>query len=158
MSIAHPLERYTYASDAGNAHFLAVGVMGLFPFVERQRSVHRHTPVTDALRAAVDRALEVAADLLGEHGLGAPLLVCHRQCINGRKDHDLCPGETVVEMALRSTAVEVGGYRVDPDLVLDRDHGLRWPEEWRRNLASARAEQGEQAEPEGRRDDAVDLA
>jgi hypothetical protein len=52
VSIAHPLERYTYASDAGNRHYLAIGVMGLFPFVESARS--------EALRAAVSRALLVA--------------------------------------------------------------------------------------------------
>lgn len=160
VAIAHPLERYTYASDAGNMHFLAIGIMGLFPFVEAQRSVHRHTPDSEALQAAVDRALEVAADLFAEHGVREPLLVTHRQCVNGKRDHVCCPGEAVVQMALRSPAYELGGFRADPDLVLDGRHGLPWPEEWRHHLSptSARAEKREHAEPEQRRAEPVDLA
>ena len=160
VAVAHPLERYTYASDAGNMHFLAIGVMGLFPFVEAQRSVYRHTPHLAAMQAAVDRALEVAADLLAEQGVRAPLLVTHRQLVNGRRDHVCCPGEAVVQMALRSPSFELGGFRADPDLVLDREHGLPWPDEWRPHLwpTSARAEKREQAEAEQRRPEPVDLA
>lgn len=134
VAVAHPLERYTYASDAGNMHFLAIGVMGLFPFVEAQRSVYRHTPHLAAMQAAVDRALEVAADLLAEAGVRAPLLVTHRQLVNGKLDHVCCPGQAVVQMALRSPSFELGGFRADPDLVLDREHGLPWPAEWRAAL------------------------
>lgn len=160
VAIAHPLERYTYASDAGNMHFLAIGIMGLFPFVEAQRSPHRHTPDSEALRAAVDRALEVAADLLAEQGVRAPLLVTHRQCVNGRRDHVCCPGEAVVEMALHSPSYVLGGFRADPDLVLDAGHGLPWPGEWRRHLGptSARTEERQQAEAEQRRAEPIDLA
>jgi hypothetical protein len=141
VSIAHPLERYTYASDAGNMHFLAIGVMGLFPFLERQRSSHRHTPVTEALIAAVDVAMQVAARLLAGHaGAEAPWpLITHRQCANGPRDHVLCPGQAVVEMALRSGPARDGLFVAEPDLVLDHEHGLRWPEEWRAALPAPSA-------------------
>lgn len=137
VAIAHPLERYTYSSDAGNAHYVSIGVMGLFPFVERQRSALRHTPPSEALQAAVSRALEVAADLLGEHaGAGVPWqLVTHRQCANEKRDHVACPGEAVVKMAIRSPTTRDGLLVADPDLVLVPPHSLPWPAEWRRHLS-----------------------
>ena len=133
VAICHPLERYTYASDAGNAHYLAVGVMGLFPYVEARRSTLRHTPPSEALQAAVSRALEVAAELLSAAGCDVPLLVTHRQCVNDHKDHVACPGEAVVEMALCAGAAD--RFVADPDLVLDRKDGRPWPAEWRRHLS-----------------------
>lgn len=138
VSIAHPPERYTYASDAGNAGYLAIGVMGSFPFTEERRAV-QHTPWSEELQAAVDVALQVAARLLGDAAEdGAPWrLVTHRQCVNGPRDHVACPGEMVVRMALASRPVLDGLLVADPDLVLDHRHGLPWPAEWRRYLREA---------------------
>lgn len=130
VAIAHPVERYTYASDAGNAHYLAVGVMGLFPFTEDRRKP-KHSAMTEGLAAAIDKALDVAASLLPE---GPHALVTHRQCINGKGDHAACPGEAVVAAALRSQAVICGALVPDPDLVLVAEFGRVWPVEWRRHL------------------------
>lgn len=139
VAVCHPLERYTYSSDAGNAHYLSIGVMGLFPYVEGQRSAQRHTVVTGALRAAVARALEVAADLLAEAGCGGALkVITHRQCANGPSDHFACPGEVVVEMAAGALRDGAAGAIMtpDPDLVLLREHGRPWPAEWRQHLSA----------------------
>lgn len=137
VAVCHPLERYTYSSDAGNAHYLSIGVMGLFPYVEGQRSEQRHTPPSVALLAAVSRALEVAAELLDEAGCGGDLkVITHRQCANGPSDHFACPGEAVVEiaaLALRDGAAGVS-LSLDPDLVLLPKFGRPWPPEWRRHL------------------------
>jgi hypothetical protein len=134
VAVAHPLERYTMASDCGNAHYLAVGIMGLFAFTPREHVASRHTPATDALRAAVAVALEVAVDLLAEHAAGPFELITHRQCANGSRDHFACPGEAAVEMALASPAARDGLLVPDPDLRLDPRHGLAWPDPWRRHL------------------------
>jgi hypothetical protein len=162
VSIAHPLERYTYASDAGNKHYLAVGVMGLFPFTERARS-SRHTPHSEALQAAVARALEVAAELLvtsmRDPGVDVQFLVItHRQCINGRGDHETCPGEVVVEMAAKALRGDAGPWlSLDPDLTLDARWSRPWPDEWRRHLSASGAE-GQQDEAKQPCLPAVDLA
>lgn len=141
VALAHPLERYTHASDAGNLSYISVGVMGLFPFEAEQRNPARHSPVTDVLRAAVDRALLEAALMLeaAQPGGGPWHLVTHRQCANGQDDHFACPGEDVVDMAVRSLVVTGGALVPDPDLVLLPEHGKPWPAAWRRCLRPAAA-------------------
>ena len=132
VSLAHPPERYTFASDSACGEYLAVGVMGLFPFDEADRKP-RHTAITDAWQAAVDRALAEAVAMLG--GDGPHALITHRQAINGKGDHERCPGEAVVMMALRSPAVRDGLLVPDPDLVIVPKWGRPWPESWRRHQA-----------------------
>lgn len=134
VSVAHPVERYTYASDAGNAHYLAVSVMGLFPFTEEQRVASRHAAMTTALEIALHRALDEALALLP---CDAPplALITHRQCANGKGDHTACPGEAVVAAALRSPAVASGRLIADPDLVLVKEYGRPWPAQWRQHVA-----------------------
>lgn len=140
VSIAHPLERYTYASDAGNAAYLSIGVMGLFPFEEDKRTA-KHSAMTEALAATIDAALAAAVDLLAK-AAGANAspwsLIAHRQCINERGDHFACPGEAVIAAALRSAPVADGHLVHDPDLVLVSGHGKPWPDAWRRHLPSPR--------------------
>lgn len=148
VAIAHPVERYTHASDAGNAHYLAIGVMGLFPFEEARRVPGRHSEMTPGLRRAIAGALEVAALLLPD---AARRLVTHRQCCNETSDHFACPGEAVVAAAL-----EIGGFDPDPDLVLVPSIGKPWPAAWRRHL-SARPER-EQTDAEGERLPPIDCA
>lgn len=136
VSIAHPLERYAFASDAGNAGFVSVGVMGLFAFTREDHNPLRHTEMTDALRRAVDVALEEAVRLLDDFS-GKPgpwSLITHRQCANGKKDHFACPGEALLASALQSHAVSSGLLVPEPDLVLDPRYGKPWPPEWRRLL------------------------
>lgn len=153
VTIAHPIERYTNASDAGNRHWLAVGVMGLFAYDAALHNPARHTAVTDALLAAIDHALREAVRLVHEaqmraDGLsdddiaelggscGRPLaLITHRQCANEPRDHFACPGEAVVEAALASDAVRSGLLVPDPDRVLLPEFGKPWPESWRRHLS-----------------------
>ena len=134
VSLAHPVERYTFASDSACGEWVAVGIMGLFPFEEVARKPH-HTSVTDAWQAAVDRALAEAVKMLPEDG-GPWSLITHRQGINGRGDHVRCPGEAVVAMALRSPSVRDGLLVPDPDLVIVPEWGKAWPESWRAHLAS----------------------
>lgn len=133
VSIAHPVERYTMASDAANSHCLSIGVMGRFAFEAEQHNSVRHTEMTAALEAAIAAALDVAADLLGR-GRGPHQLLTHRQCANGTKDHFACPGEAVVAAALRSRAVRDGLLVADPDHVILPKFGKPWPEAWRRHL------------------------
>lgn len=146
VAIAHPAERYTNASDAGNRHWIPVGVMGLFAFLAAHHNPARHTAVTDALRAAINAALFYAVSQLAEAGLdpesrfieGRPFaLITHRQCANGPRDHVACPGEAVVEMALASDVVRSGLIVPDPDRVLLPEFGKPWPESWRRHLPRA---------------------
>jgi hypothetical protein len=134
VSLAHPVERYTFASDSACGEWIAVGVMGLFPFKEAGRKPH-HTTVTDAWQAAVDRALAEAVKMLPDDG-GPWSLITHRQGINGRGDHVRCPGEAVVAMALRSPSVRDGLLVPDPDLVIVPEWGKTWPASWRAHLAS----------------------
>ena len=136
VSLAHPLERYTYASDSACGEYLSIGVMGAFPFTEDERRPH-HTVVTPALVAAVHHALSLAVQMLGEAGAqGGPpwSLITHRQGVNGRGDHDRCPGEAVVAMALSSEVVASGLLVPDPDLVMVEQWGRPWPDAWRRHL------------------------
>lgn len=134
VALAHPPERYTYASDSACGEYLAVGVMGAFPFEEVARKPH-HTEVTDAMQAAVDRALAEAVAML--QGPGPWALITHRQAVNGRGDHVQCPGEAVVMMALRSPAVRDGLLVPDPDLVIVPKWGQRWPQSWRAHLTAS---------------------
>ena len=136
VALAHPLERYTFASDSACGEWVSVGVMGLFPFEEAARKPH-HTSVTDAWQAAVDRALAEAVAMLP--GEGPWSIITHRQSINGRGDHVQCPGEAVVAMALRSPSVRDGLLVPDADLVIVPEWGKAWPASWRRHLAEQRA-------------------
>lgn len=140
VSIAHPVERYTFSSDAGNAGFVSVGVMGLFAFTREEHADVRHTTMTGALRSAVDVALQEAARMLGEFSgsTGPWALVTHRQCANGQRDHFACPGEALLGAALQAHAVGSGLLVPEPDLVLDSRYGKPWPPEWRRHLRQPR--------------------
>lgn len=151
VSLAHPAERYTFASDAACGDYLAVGVMGLFPYEEAGRKPH-HTEVTDALQAAVDEALAQAVAMLGDDG--PHVLITHRQAINGRGDHERCPGEAVVMMALRSPAVRNGMLVPDADLVMVPEWGRPWPASWRAHLNSEHCESRGGAFGESTTDDA----
>lgn len=151
VALAHPLERYTNASDAGNRHWISIAVMGLFAFDADDTNPVRHTEATAALRAAVDVALSAALGMLAEAGVdpealfvdGRPLaLITHRQCANGARDHFACPGEMVVKMALASEAVRAGLLVPDPDRVLLPEYGKPWPEAWRRHLREQRPLRG----------------
>lgn len=135
-ALCHPIERYTFASDNACGHYVAIGVMGLFPFEEAGRGL-KHSPVTAALAAAVDECLAWVAELLDPHRApDAPLmsLITHRQAINGPRDHVQCPGEAVVAMACASDWVRLGAYRPMPDLVLVDGVGKPWPPSWRSHL------------------------
>lgn len=147
VAVAHPLERYTYASDAGNAHYLAVGVMGRFPYFAADYHPARHTDWSDAMDAALARALEVAVNVienatLADFALPDPplALITHRQCANEPADHFVCPGEHVVEASLRSEAVRAGVLVPDPDLVILPKYGKTWTAEWRRYLPKNEAD------------------
>ena len=135
-ALCHPIERYTFASDNACGHYVAIGVMGLFPFEEAGRGL-KHSPVTAALAAAVDECLAWVAELLDPHrAADAPpmSLITHRQAINGPRDHVQCPGEAVVAMACASDWVRLGAYRPMPDLVLVDGVGKPWPPSWRSHL------------------------
>lgn len=131
-ALAHPVERYTYASDAGNSEWLAVSVMGAFPFTEAKRRPH-HSLMSDALAEVIAEMLAHAVKHMAEAtGSSGPFpLITHRQTINGKGDHAACPGEAVVRAALRSPAVVDGALVPDPDLVLVPEWGRAWPAEWR---------------------------
>lgn len=141
VALAHPVERYTFASDAGNAQYLAVGVMGCFPFTEAERRPAQHTAMTGALQAAIGVALRIAASLLGdgaEHA-GPWSLITHRQCLNDVTDHAACPGEAVLAAALRSAAVAEGLLVPDAEIILPgATHGKPWPPAWREHLPAPR--------------------
>lgn len=132
VAIAHPIARYTFASDAANANYLSIGVMGLFAYnVDDPRD--KYTEMTPTLGKAIGVALQVAADLLP--GNGPHALITHRQCANQHDDHLACPGELLVAEALASSAVRDGRLVADPDLVILPKFGKAWPEHWRRHLA-----------------------
>jgi len=139
--LAHPLERYTFASDAANKEYLSVGVMGRFPFEAESFNPAKHSTRSAALVAAIDAAMAQAVMLLslphvgtGAEAVGPWSLITHRQAVNGKHDHDACAGEAVVAAALRSRPVADGHLVPDPDLVLVPGCGERWPEAWRRHL------------------------
>lgn len=132
VAVVHPVERYTNASDAGNASYISVGVMGLFAFQQDRAVPGKHTERSEVLQAALDVALEVAASMLPA---GSPrLLITHRQTINGLKDHERCPGELPVAMACASRVVAEGLLVPNPDVTLLADWGRPWPAWWRRHL------------------------
>jgi hypothetical protein len=137
--LAHPLARYTNASDAGNSEWLAIGVMGRFPYENDDvpmDSARAYTEESAALVLAVGAALDLAVRLLqgNDRDAGPFALITHRQTINGVGDHRACPGEAVVRMALHAEAVRRGVLVPDPDLVLVEEHGRLWPASWRRHL------------------------
>mgnify|MGYP006374144973 FL=1 len=139
--LAHPIERYTHASDAGNRDYLAIGVMGRHPFREEERVDSRHAPMTDVLRAAISVAIGEAMHMIDDASRGganadhgALRLITHRQCANGPRDHFSCPGEAVLSAALDSVAVMNGAVVPNPELVLLPEFGKPWPAEWRRHL------------------------
>jgi hypothetical protein len=137
-ALCHPIERYTFASDNACGHYVAIGVMGIFPFEESGRTA-KHTPVTAALAAAVDECLAWVAELLDPVRVdGAPplSLITHRQAINGPRDHAQCPGEAVVAMACASDWIRQGVFRPMPDAVLVEGVGKPWPASWRAHLPS----------------------
>ena len=139
VGLVHPVERYTFSSDAANLAWISLGVMGLFAFDEHAVRTARHAVVTPALQAAVDAALEEAVAMLREaHGADAGPweVITHRQAINGRGDHAQCPGAEVVAMACASDAVRRGELVMSPDLVLDAAWGKPWPASWRRTLGA----------------------
>jgi len=131
--LAHPIERYTYASDAACSDFISIGIMGLFPFEEVKRNADRHTALSAAMFAAVDAAMEWAAELLQDDG--PHIYITHRQAINGLGDHVQCSGEGVVQMCLASRAITSGRIIADPDLVLVPKFGRPWPASWRSHLS-----------------------
>jgi hypothetical protein len=135
VSLAHPVQRYTHASDNGNAHFIAVGIFGRFAYDNREHSPSAHTAESDALLEAIDLALREAVKMLTSDG--PHLLVTHRQACNGARDHFACPGESVVAMALKSSVVTEGLLIADSDLVLAPPHSKPWPEHWRRHLGAS---------------------
>lgn len=138
VALAHPVERYTYASDSACGEYLAVGVMGRFAFEENDATANSDM-YRQALLDAVDRALTEAVAMLSGEGGGPWALITHRQGVNGKGDHRECPGESVVAMAMRSSAVRSGLLVPDPDLVIVPDWGRPWPEAWRRHLPAASA-------------------
>ena len=130
--LTHPVERYTYTSDAGCRDFVSIGVFGLFAYDDRKRSPTRHTSITDALAEAVDIALREAVAQIENDG--PHLLITHRQCCNGRRDHFACPGDGVAKMVAQSSAVADGLLVIDPDMVLDPKYSKPWPEHWRQHI------------------------
>lgn len=136
VAVAHPAERYTYASDAGNAHYISVSVMGTWPFVwgDPVAATLESTARAEAYRLAVSVALSFACEMLP--GAGPHALITHRQCANGPADHFRCCGEGPVAMAAQSFAIRQGDLIADPDLVLLPEFGKTWPESWRRHFVT----------------------
>ncbi len=81
----HPVERYTFHGDHANREFVGIGAMVYAPSYEASRTT-AHTVITDAHRAAMDMALQLAAVeyLGGREGLD---LIAHRNACNQPKDH-----------------------------------------------------------------------
>lgn len=144
VSVAHPAERYTHASDAACRDFVSLGVMGRFPYVDARHAAARHTVVTAELEAAVHAGLEACVAMLPKDG-GPFLLITHRQAVNEASDHFACPGEAVIRMALTSRVVRDGILIPDADLVLVKGVGRGWPAEWRRHLGEDITPRGGQA-------------
>lgn len=138
--LAHPVEWYLFHGDAGNAHWISVAALGLFPYNEDRRVPARHGEAPthgcaspSPLELAAEKALELAWALLP--GLGDPhRLITHRQACNEPTDHLACPGELPVALALRALPVLDGRLLPDPDLVLRPGIGKPWPAAWRRHL------------------------
>lgn len=146
VALAHPLDRYLYGSDAANAHFLTMEVMGLFPYEESTRSTH-HSRMTPELQAAVSMGLKVALDMLDDWtGSQGPWeLITHRQGCNSKGDHTSCCGEGPLSLALHALDEEgIAGRLVpDPDLTLNAKWSKPWPPSWRQHLAPPPKEKAE---------------
>lgn len=140
--LAHPVSRYTHASDSACGEWIAIGVMGRFAYDdERDPSARAYTEETPALILAVGAAIDLAVRLLAgdDNDAGPWALITHRQAVNGRGDHRECPGEAVVRMAMMADAVRRGVIVPDPDMVLVPEWGLPWPSHWRRYLPTSSA-------------------
>ena len=134
VALAHPVERYTFHGDHANRDFVGIGGMVYAPSYERGRTT-AHTPITDAHRAAMDMALELAAVeyLGGREGLD---LIAHRNACNQSSDHYGCCTEAVVALACGSSAVQSGVFVPRPDVCLHR-LSRAWKPEWRRHIAAS---------------------
>lgn len=134
VALAHPVERYTFHGDHANRDFVGIGGMVHAPAYERSRTT-THTRITDAHRAAMDMALELAAiEYLPEReGLD---LIAHRNACNQPGDHFGCCTEAVIALACGSSAVSGGVFIPRPD---ERLHDLSrvWPPAWRRHIAAS---------------------
>lgn len=132
--LAHPVERYTFHGDHANRDFVGIGGMVYAPAYESGRA-GAHTAITDAHRAAMDMALELAAVeyLGGREGLD---LIAHRNACNQASDHYGCCTEAIVALACESSAVQSGVFIPRPD---ERLHRLSraWRPEWRRHIAAS---------------------
>lgn len=134
VALAHPVERYTFHGDHANRDFVGIGGMVYAPSYERSRTT-AHTVITDAHRAAMDMALELAAVEYfgGREGLN---LIAHRNACNQASDHYGCCTEAVVALACGSSAVSSGVFIPRPDVRL-HDLSRAWKPDWRRHIVAA---------------------
>lgn len=134
VALAHPVERYTFHGDHANRQFVGIGAMIYSPSYERSRTT-AHTVITDAHRAAMDMALQLAAVeyLGGREGLD---FIAHRNACNQSSDHYGCCTEAVIALACESSAMRSGLFIPRPDACL---HHLSrtWKPEWRRHIVEA---------------------
>ena len=134
VALAHPVERYTFHGDHANREFIGIGAMVYAPSYEASRTT-AHTAITDAHRAAMDMALQLAAVeyLGGREGLD---LIAHRNACNQPKDHYGCCTEAVVAIACESSAVQSGVFIPRPDVRL-HDLSRAWKPAWRRHIITS---------------------
>jgi len=134
VALAHPVERYTFHGDHANRDFVGIGGMVYAPSYERNRTT-AHTVITDAHRAAMDMALQLAAVeyLGGREGLD---LIAHRNACNQSSDHYGCCTEAIVALACGSSAVSSGVFIPRPDVRL-HDLSRAWKPDWRRHIVAA---------------------
>jgi len=134
VALAHPVERYTFHGDHANRDFVGIGGMVYAPSYERSRTT-AHTVITDAHRAAMEMALELAAVeyLGGREGMD---LIAHRNACNQSSDHYGCCTEAVVALACGSSAVSSGVFIPRPDVRL-HDLSRAWKPDWRRHIVAA---------------------
>jgi len=134
--LTHPIERYTFHGDHANATFVGIGGMVHAPAYARN-TTSAHTVITEAHRAAMGLALDLAAVeyLGGREGLD---LIAHRNACNQPGDHFGCCTEAIVALACGSSAVASGVFIPRPD---ERLHRLSraWRPEWRRHIAPVAA-------------------
>ena len=134
VALAHPVERYTFHGDHANRDFVGIGGMVYAPSYERNRTT-AHTVITDAHRAAMEMALELAAVeyLGGREGLD---LIAHRNACNQSSDHYGCCTEAIVALACGSSAASSGVFIPRPDVRL-HDLSRAWKPDWRRHIVAA---------------------
>ena len=134
VALAHPVERYTFHGDHANRDFVGIGAMVYAPSYEASRTM-AHTVITDAHRAAMDMALQLAAVeyLGGREGLD---LIAHRNACNQPKDHYGCCTEAVIALACESSAVQSGVFIPRPDVRL-HDLSRVWKPAWRRHIIAS---------------------